>query len=118
MTNNWFGWIVIAFLTLWLLALIAFTCMSLLVRCVDFNEDGNLVLKRIGRRFRRNVGDRSLVTKVSTDIKSHDSSMRDCVHLSVLHSFLFPFVVLCSANTYMNASLNLIVGSSRPCFLG
>lgn len=60
------------------MALVGFTCLALLLRCVDCNEHGDIVIKKLGLRFRRNLGERSLVTKEVKDHASLDHKL--CQH--------------------------------------
>eukprot|EP00551_Chaetoceros_affinis_P012836 CAMPEP_0203669000 /NCGR_PEP_ID=MMETSP0090-20130426/5475_1 /ASSEMBLY_ACC=CAM_ASM_001088 /TAXON_ID=426623 /ORGANISM="Chaetoceros affinis, Strain CCMP159" /LENGTH=490 /DNA_ID=CAMNT_0050533571 /DNA_START=61 /DNA_END=1530 /DNA_ORIENTATION=+ len=66
MTSAWFGFVIIIFLTAWMLALIVFTILSLFIRCVDC-VDGSIIIRRRGRRWRTKAMKDSLVTKKVVD---------------------------------------------------
>lgn len=60
--SEWFGWVVVAFLSAWMVALVSFIFFSLVFRCFQCC-DADDVLRRRRRRWRKKATLESLVTK-------------------------------------------------------
>jgi hypothetical protein len=77
---NWFFWVVVVFLFLWMIALVLVTYMTFCFPCIGCTAEGDIFCYRFkGRSRRSDIVNESLITKVRPMLRVYNPCiLRTC----------------------------------------